>query len=118
MNMQIGTRSIAVVVVGFSGMTGAFADHAPEGKSAAPAATTAAPAPMPAVSVTAAKPVVAGAASPSTAAAPTTPAAAPGHSLHGEVFDEGPRQKAYLMKGMPKINFPVTTKSAEVQAFF
>lgn len=42
----------------------------------------------------------------------------PGHSHHGEVFDEGPRQKAYLMTGMPKIHFPVTTKSTEAQAFF
>jgi peroxiredoxin len=41
----------------------------------------------------------------------------PGHSYHGEVFDEGPRQRAYLMTGMPKIHFPVTTKSAEAQAF-
>jgi peroxiredoxin len=41
----------------------------------------------------------------------------PGHSYHGEVFDEGPRQKAYLMPGMPKINFPATTKSPEAQAF-
>src|SRR5262245_24505028 len=42
--------------------------------------------------------------SPTTAAGPL-----PGHSYHGEVFDEGPRQKAYLMEGMPKIHFPVTT---------
>ena len=33
-----------------------------------------------------------------------------GHSAHGEAFDEGPRQRAYLMKGMPKVDFPVTTK--------
>ncbi len=41
----------------------------------------------------------------------------PGHSYHGEVFDQGPRQKAYLMPGMPKIHFPCTTKSPEVQKF-
>ncbi len=41
----------------------------------------------------------------------------PGHSYHGEVFDEGPRQRAYLMTGMPKIHFPVTTKSTEAQQF-
>ncbi|HMJ63992.1 MAG TPA: redoxin domain-containing protein, partial [Candidatus Binatia bacterium] len=41
-----------------------------------------------------------------------------GHSLHGEAFNEGPRQKAYLMEGMPKIDFPVATKSEEAQAFF
>jgi len=41
-----------------------------------------------------------------------------GHSAHGEAFDEGPRQRAYLMKGMPKVNFPVTTKKPKCQAFF
>src|SRR5437870_7703886 len=40
------------------------------------------------------------------------------HSLHGEIFNEGPRQKAYLMAGMPQISFPVTTKSEEAQRFF
>lgn len=49
--------------------------------------------------------------------ATTTAGPLPGHSYHGEVFDEGPRQKAYLMPGMPKIHFPVTTKSSEAQAF-
>ena len=43
---------------------------------------------------------------------------APGHSLHGEAFDEGPRQAALLMEGMPKIDFPITTKSPEAQKFF
>ena len=41
-----------------------------------------------------------------------------GHSAHGEAFDEGPRQGAYLMKGMPEVNFPVTTKKPKCQAFF
>jgi peroxiredoxin len=41
----------------------------------------------------------------------------PGHSYQGHVFDEGPRQKAYLMPGMAKIKFPVTTKSPEAQQF-
>ncbi len=41
----------------------------------------------------------------------------PGHSFQGHVFDEGPRQKAYLMPGMAKIRFPVTTKSPEAQKF-
>jgi peroxiredoxin len=50
--------------------------------------------------------------------APTVAATQPGHSLHGEVFDEGPRQKAYLMPGMPKVDFPVSTKNADAQAFF
>jgi peroxiredoxin len=59
--------------------------------------------------------------SPSEAAKPAdtrTPAGPlPGQSHHGEVFNEGPRQRAYLMAGMPKINFPVTTKVPEAQAF-
>lgn len=40
-----------------------------------------------------------------------------GHSMQGEVFNEGPRRKAVLMKGIPKIVFPVTTKSPEAQKF-
>lgn len=42
----------------------------------------------------------------------------PGHSMHGEAFNEGPRQAAHLMAGMPQVHFPVTTSSAEAQAFF
>jgi peroxiredoxin len=45
------------------------------------------------------------------------PAVAAGHSAHGEAFDEGPRQKAYLMGGTGKVHLAVTTKSPEVQAF-
>ena len=41
-----------------------------------------------------------------------------GHSAHGEAFNEGPRQAAYLMEGMPDIDFPVTTSNPEVQKFF
>src|SRR6185369_17215648 len=41
-----------------------------------------------------------------------------GHSYHGEVFNEGPRQKAYLMGGTGDVSFPVTTKSPEAQQFF
>ena len=41
-----------------------------------------------------------------------------GHSYHGEVFNEGPRQKAYLMKGTGNVHFPITTKDARVQEFF
>jgi alkyl hydroperoxide reductase subunit AhpC len=40
----------------------------------------------------------------------------PGHSLHGEAFDEGPRHAAYLMPGMGKVHFPVSARSA-AQAF-
>lgn len=51
-------------------------------------------------------------------AASTNDPGAFGHSMHGEAFDEGPRQAAYLMPGMPEINFPITTASAEAQKFF
>jgi peroxiredoxin/tetratricopeptide (TPR) repeat protein len=40
-----------------------------------------------------------------------------GHSMQGEAFNEGPRRKAVLMKGIPRLSFPVTTKSAEAQRF-
>ena len=40
-----------------------------------------------------------------------------GHSLHGEVFNAGPRQAAYLMQGVGSINFDVTTSSEEARAF-
>lgn len=41
-----------------------------------------------------------------------------GHSIHGEVFNEGPRQAAVLIPGTGEVNFPVTTDSAEAQRFF
>lgn len=41
-----------------------------------------------------------------------------GHSLHGEAFNEGPRQSAYLMAGVGDVSFPVTTQSSEAQKFF
>lgn len=41
-----------------------------------------------------------------------------GHSMHGDAFNEGPRQAAYLMGGTGKVHFPVTTRSAEAQKFF
>lgn len=40
-----------------------------------------------------------------------------GHSVHGETFDEGPRQAAVLMGGTGNVHFPVTSSVAEVQAF-
>lgn len=40
-----------------------------------------------------------------------------GHSLHGEVFNEGPRQAAYLMNGVGQVRFEVTTSSAEARQF-
>ncbi len=63
-----------------------------------------------------AKPVAGAAASPPAASAPA--ALQPGHSMHGEAFDEGPRQKAYLMGGTGNVHFPVTTKDPLAQQFF
>lgn len=42
----------------------------------------------------------------------------PGHSMHGEAFDEGPRQFATLMPGMGHVHIEVTTKSPDAQKFF
>ena len=41
-----------------------------------------------------------------------------GHSEHGLAFNDGPRQKAYFMQGMPDVQFAVTTKVPECQKFF
>ncbi|HEX8914077.1 MAG TPA: hypothetical protein VF796_17140, partial [Humisphaera sp.] len=41
----------------------------------------------------------------------------PGHSVHGDTFDEGPRRGAYVMGRTGRVSFPVTTKSKQVQAF-
>jgi peroxiredoxin/tetratricopeptide (TPR) repeat protein len=40
-----------------------------------------------------------------------------GHSTHGEVFNEGPRQAAYLMSGMGVVRFPVTTASEDARKY-
>ncbi|MBI2480706.1 MAG: redoxin domain-containing protein [Planctomycetia bacterium] len=40
-----------------------------------------------------------------------------GHSAHGESFNEGPRQSAYLMDGIGHVRFPVTTKDPLAQRF-
>lgn len=42
----------------------------------------------------------------------------PGHSAHGEAFNEGPRQEAHLMEGTGRVNFPVTTAKPLAQRFF
>ena len=42
----------------------------------------------------------------------------PGHSQHGDAFNEGPRQEAHLMPGMGSVHFQITTKSALAQKFF
>jgi peroxiredoxin len=42
---------------------------------------------------------------------------APGHSVHGEAFNDGPRHHAYLMAGQGKVHFPATTGNTQAQAF-
>ncbi len=42
----------------------------------------------------------------------------PGHSYHGEAFDEGPRRAAYLMGTTGNVPFPITSTSPQSQAFF
>ena len=41
-----------------------------------------------------------------------------GHSVHGEVFNEGPRQAAHLIEGCGVVRFPVTTANDEARRFF
>jgi peroxiredoxin/cytochrome c-type biogenesis protein CcmH/NrfG len=41
-----------------------------------------------------------------------------GHSSHGEAFDEGPRQKPWLMEGIGKTHLPITAANPEVQQWF
>ena len=41
-----------------------------------------------------------------------------GHSTHGEAFDEGPRGKPWVMEGIGKTHFPITTSHPEVQMWF
>jgi peroxiredoxin len=55
---------------------------------------------------------------PAVRAAESKDAVPAGHSTHGEAFDEGPRQKAYLMGGTGKVHLAVTAKPPEAQAFF
>ncbi len=45
-------------------------------------------------------------------------AALAGHSAHGEVFNEGPRQATYLMPGMGHVDFPITANDDLVQRLF
>lgn len=40
-----------------------------------------------------------------------------GHSSHGEFFNEGPRQAAYLMDGIGRIDFDVTSDAPDAVAF-
>ena len=48
----------------------------------------------------------------------STNAPAAGHSLHGEAFDEGPRQAAVLMPGTGNVKLKITSKQPKAQAFF
>lgn len=41
-----------------------------------------------------------------------------GHSAHGEAFDVGPREKPWVMEGIGKSHFPITTSKPEVQMWF
>lgn len=41
-----------------------------------------------------------------------------GHSYHGEVFNEGPRQAAVLIPGTGDVHLEVTTQSEEARRFF
>ena len=52
------------------------------------------------------------------AAAFPAPGPLPGHSAHGEAFDEGPRRAAYLMGNTGKVKFQITTKAPAAQQFF
>src|SRR5437899_5475303 len=51
---------------------------------------------------------------------PEKPGSAPaaGHSLHGEAFNEGPRQRARLIPGTGKVELKITSKSHKAQKFF
>ena len=41
-----------------------------------------------------------------------------GHSRHGDAFDVGPRQKPWVMEGIGKAHFPISTSVPEVQMWF
>ncbi len=51
------------------------------------------------------------------ACAQEAPAPRPGHSMHGESFSEGPRRRLPAVAGCGTVQFPVTTKAPEAQAF-
>ncbi|QDT07125.1 Putative peroxiredoxin/MT2597 [Rubripirellula lacrimiformis] len=41
-----------------------------------------------------------------------------GHSYHGEAFNEGPRQAAHRIAGIPAVDFPTSSESGSAQEFF
>ena len=47
-----------------------------------------------------------------------SPAPEEGHSYHGEVFNEGPRQAAVRLPGTGEVHLAVTTRVPEAQQFF
>lgn len=49
---------------------------------------------------------------------PDSRQAQPGHSLHADAFNEGPRQAAYLMNGMGNVHWEISTKTPMAQRFF
>ena len=57
------------------------------------------------------------AAKPESTVAQQTESLPEGHSIHGEVFNDGPRQAAYLMPDVGRVNFPSTSKSEDAKAF-
>ena len=42
----------------------------------------------------------------------------PGHSVHGQSFDVGPRQKPWVIPGIGQSHFPITSSNHEVQMWF
>ncbi|HEY5313890.1 MAG TPA: alkyl hydroperoxide reductase, partial [Pirellulales bacterium] len=68
----------------------------------------------------AAQPAAAAPKPPAGNAAPAAEKAPPpaGHSLHGEAFDQGPRQAAYLMGGTGNVSFAISSRVPKVQEFF
>ncbi|MEZ6064797.1 MAG: redoxin domain-containing protein [Planctomycetaceae bacterium] len=101
-------------------LTTARADDAaaPAAATTEPATATEAAAPQAAESSTTEQPADTAAtenATDANTAAEDDPVA--GHSYHSEVFNDGPRQQAYLIGGTGAVHFPCTTKVPQVQAF-
>ena len=46
------------------------------------------------------------------------PQTEPGHSVHADAFNDGPRQAAYLMSGMGNVHWEISTKNPMAQRFF
>ena len=52
------------------------------------------------------------------AAAQTEDKVKQGHSRHGDAFDIGPRQKPWVIEGIGRTHFSITTRNPEVQRWF